>query len=53
LVERHVAALQIVDDPLQRLKRLLEAHRLDFLVRLGGHRLSFHQAADMGGDRKC
>src|SRR5690606_36934801 len=38
LVERHVAALQILDDAFQRRQRLLEAHRRDVLVgRVSGH----------------
>ena len=38
---------------LQRFQRLLETHRLDVFIRLGGHFLSLHHAANVSRDGKC
>ncbi len=51
LVERHIATLEILNDLLQRLERLLEAHALDVAVGFFGHLLSLQQTADMRSDR--
>ena len=46
LVERHLAALQIFDDLLQRLQRLLEAQRLDVVIGVGFGRSSLIPSSD-------
>src|SRR5690606_7574931 len=53
LIERHITALQIIDDALQRSKCLLEAHRGNVVVgRNLGHLSSLHQASYVGGSGK-